>query len=60
VMELPGGAGFGNPAERDPEHIARDVRNGVVAPESARTDYRVILRTDGSLDSEATVSLRNS
>ena len=44
VMELPGGAGFGNPAERDPEHIARDVRNGVVAPESARTDYRVALR----------------
>ncbi len=36
---LPGGGGYGNPAERDPELTARDVKNGYVSPEAARKDY---------------------
>ncbi len=29
-LELPGGGGFGNPAERDPEQVALDVADGLV------------------------------
>ncbi|HTG11773.1 MAG TPA: hydantoinase B/oxoprolinase family protein, partial [Candidatus Eisenbacteria bacterium] len=34
-----GGGGFGPAAERDPESIRRDVREGYVTPEAARRDY---------------------
>jgi N-methylhydantoinase B len=30
ILELPGGGGFGDPAERDPEAAARDARDGLV------------------------------
>ncbi len=39
-LETPGGGGFGDPAERDPEKVARDVRLGYVTPEAARRDYK--------------------
>ena len=39
-LETPGGGGFGNPAERDPAKIARDVRLGYVTAEAARRDYK--------------------
>ena len=35
-LETPGGGGFGNPAERDPAKIARDVRLGYVTAEAAQ------------------------
>jgi N-methylhydantoinase B len=38
-----GGGGFGPPEERDPEAVARDVRQGYVSPEVARDIYRVVL-----------------
>jgi N-methylhydantoinase B len=39
-LETPGGGGFGDPATRDPERVARDVRLGYVSPEAARRDYK--------------------
>jgi N-methylhydantoinase B len=39
-LETPGGGGFGDPATRDPERIARDVRLGYVTAEAARRDYK--------------------
>ena len=57
-LELPGGAGFGDPFERPAEHVAEDVRNGLVSMASARDDYGVALRSDGSVDEEATAALR--
>ena len=36
-----GSGGFGLPADRDPETVLRDVHDGVVTPESARTAYGV-------------------
>lgn len=39
ILELPGGGGFGDPQERSPAAIARDVREGYVTPERARSDY---------------------
>jgi N-methylhydantoinase B len=47
-LETPGGGGFGDPAERDPEKVARDVRLGYVTPEAARRDYGYEGAAEGS------------
>ena len=39
-LETPGGGGFGDPPERDPARIARDVRLGYVSAEAAARDYK--------------------
>jgi len=41
-----GGGGWGSPAERDPEAVRRDVREGYVSADAARRDYGV--RLNGS------------
>ncbi len=56
-LETPGGGGFGDPATRDPERVARDVRLGYVSREAARRDYGVALHDD-SLDAAATAKAR--
>lgn len=38
-FHTPGGAGFGDPKDRDPAALARDVENGLVTPEAAARDY---------------------
>jgi N-methylhydantoinase B len=58
-LETPGGGGFGDPLTREPERVARDVRLGYISPEAARRDYRVVLRPDGSLDTDATAQARS-
>jgi len=58
VLELPGGAGMGDPASRDPELVARDVRDGLVTEEVARLVYRVVVSPDGTPDVAATNGLR--
>ena len=40
-LELPGGGGFGDPRERDPEKVKADVRDGLVSPEAAEKAYGV-------------------
>ncbi|MEM7190875.1 MAG: hydantoinase B/oxoprolinase family protein [Pseudomonadota bacterium] len=39
VLDLPGGAGYGSPADRDPDLIRRDLRRGYISPEAAKRDY---------------------
>ena len=34
-----GGAGYGNPAERDPRRVAADVRQGIISAKTARSAY---------------------
>jgi N-methylhydantoinase B len=58
ILELPGGAGLGRPEARDPALVARDVRDGLVSNDVARTVYRVALDADGSVDRTATAGLR--
>ena len=55
----PGGGGFGDPLERDPKAVARDVRNDRVSREAAVESYGVMLK-DGSfeVDDETTARLR--
>jgi len=59
-LESPGGGGFGDPLERDPALVARDVRLGYVSVESARRNYGVALRADGGVDDTATAGLRGN
>jgi N-methylhydantoinase B len=39
VLHLPGGGGMGDPKQRDPALVERDVADGLVSPEAARTLY---------------------
>jgi N-methylhydantoinase B len=38
-----GGGGYGDPFSRDPEKVAREVKNGVISVERARSDYGVVV-----------------
>ena len=40
-IRTPGGGGYGDPADRDPEAIARDLRQGKLTPEAAWERYGV-------------------
>jgi N-methylhydantoinase B len=55
-----GGGGYGDPIRRDPERVARDVKNGIVTRERANEIYGVVLRDDASVDSEATGARRRA
>lgn len=50
----PCGGGFGDPLDRDPTLIQRDVRSELMSIEKARTDYGVFLTIDGEVDEAAT------
>jgi N-methylhydantoinase B len=57
-----GGGGWGDPLERDPALVARDVRWGKVSAAAAGADYGVVLVGPGDdpvVDGEATVALRD-
>ncbi len=54
-----GGGGWGDPLERDPALVARDVRQGLVSPESARRDYGVVVDpVSFEVDERTTAGLR--
>lgn len=53
-----GGGGYGPPGERALERVSEDVRLGYVSRESARADYGVAIREDGSVDRQDTQQLR--
>ncbi len=57
-LETPGGGGWGDARARDPEAVARDVRNGLVSRARARAIYCVALADDGAVDAGATAALR--
>ena len=59
LHELAGGGGWGDPLRRDPEAVARDVRNELLSREAAERDYGVVLEPSGfSVDLGATDRLR--
>jgi len=45
---IAGGAGYGDPLDRDPERTLGDVLDGKVSRESAREAYGVVLTPDGA------------
>jgi N-methylhydantoinase B len=52
-----GGAGWGDPLERDPALVGLEVKRGLVTPEGAR-DYGVVASAAGVVDEAATTALR--
>jgi N-methylhydantoinase B len=48
VLSLPGGGGYGDPSERDPDLVTADVENGLVSAERAREVYGVTVEEDES------------
>jgi N-methylhydantoinase B len=55
----PGGGGFGEPLERDPQAVAEDVRNDRVSITAAREQYGVVLEHGSfAVDAAATLALR--
>ena len=59
ILKLPGGAGMGDPTARDPNLVARDVRDGLVSADSANTLYKVSIADEGEVDADATAKLRS-
>lgn len=53
-----GGAGRGDPYDRDPEKVREDVLDEYVSREAAREEYGVVITEDGEIDTEATENLR--
>ena len=61
VMQVAGGAGYGDPLQRDPEMVACDVEDELVSREAARERYGVVLRDGGfDVDAPMTEALRQS
>jgi N-methylhydantoinase B len=63
VLGLPGGGGHGDPFEREPAQVTRDVEDGLVSVERARDFYGVVLKEGErpgtyTVDAEATARHR--
>jgi N-methylhydantoinase B len=57
--ESAGPGGWGDPLERDPGRVARDVRNEFVSRRSASDDYGVVFKGDScEVDETATTARR--
>ena len=52
-----GGGGWGDPLQRAPELVAKEIRQGLVTAAGARA-YGVVADADGRLDAAATTALR--
>ncbi|RFU61011.1 hydantoinase B/oxoprolinase family protein [Bacillus sp. V59.32b] len=56
----PGGGGYGNPFEREPERVLSDVLDGFVTREQALEEYGVVVTESGEIDYGKTKELRKS
>ena len=62
TLKLPGGGGYGNPWERDPDLVFKDTVNGLVSKQAALNDYGVVLINGPqglALDHDETRKLRD-
>lgn len=60
-IHSPGGGGWGNPLERDPEDVLHEVRSGLLGKEQAEEQYGVVLKTKAGVlvvDAEETQRVR--
>lgn len=53
TVRTPGGGGWGDPAEREPDRVQRDVRSGLISPERARDVYGAGRRMRADLSDNA-------
>ncbi|WP_118135468.1 hydantoinase B/oxoprolinase family protein [Oceanicella sp. SM1341] len=60
-IEMPGGGGFGDPFDREPARVLRDVLGGMVSAAAALEDYGVVLDPQaGTVDEPATAAWREA
>lgn len=60
LVRTPGGGGYGNPLERSPQLVRRDVLDGLVSLKAAREEYGVVLDTVSmEIDWKASQRLRS-
>lgn len=57
-LETPGGGGYGDAVQRQPEAVLADAMLGYVSVQAARDSYGVVIAPDGTLDAGATAALR--
>ena len=58
IGQSPGGGGWGDPFEREPERVQWDVIEGFVSRDAAREEYGVAMNENLSVDTAATAALR--
>jgi N-methylhydantoinase B len=59
TMDAAGGGGYGDPYDRDPVLVKRDVIESYVSPEKAKTEYGVVIDPNRlEIDQDATMTLR--
>ncbi|MFN9388757.1 MAG: methylhydantoinase, partial [Betaproteobacteria bacterium] len=58
AVDTPGGGGFGDPLQRHPAAVARDVRRGYYGAAEAAARYAVVLGPDGEPEADATATAR--
>jgi N-methylhydantoinase B len=54
----PAGGGYGQPFARDPQRVLDDVLDGLISIDTARRDFGVVIRADGTVDVGATARAR--
>jgi len=59
-VSTPGGGGYGDPLQRAPALVARDVMRGYYSGEQAERLFGVALAADGAVDHERTTQLRGA
>ena len=60
LVSTPGGGGYGNPFERDPDLVANDVRLGYYSAEDAAGKFGVAFDPSGGIDRAATAAKRGN
>jgi N-methylhydantoinase B len=60
IMSWAGAGGYGDPLERDPERVRRDVVEGTATPEWAGKVYGVVLDEEHRIDFAATEQMRDA
>ncbi|MGV0642383.1 hydantoinase B/oxoprolinase family protein [Mycolicibacterium sp. XJ879] len=58
IQRVGGGAGYGDPLEREPAEVCKDLRRGLISEEVAHNVYRVAADDRGELDVERTREAR--
>ncbi|MDA0676039.1 MAG: hydantoinase B/oxoprolinase family protein [Proteobacteria bacterium] len=56
----PGAAGYGDPFQRDPQAVRRDVVQGFVSRDAAERDYGVVIAADFTVEEEKTRHVRTT
>ena len=60
VFRTAGGGGLGDPLDRDPAVVAREVRRGLVSEDAAREAYGVVLGEEDTVAEDATADRRET